>query len=135
MENFLVLKILLPRHLIICGVFLITPFFTKFLYRHKLGKQIRDSGSAPIMSALHVDKSGTPTMGGVLIWSTTLFLALLFYYFNIIGLINLNFLSRSETWLPLGVLVISAVVGLIDDWLNIKKLAHQVVGFAYVIAY
>ncbi len=122
MENFLVLKILLLATLSFVVSFLITPFFTKFLYRHKLGKQIRDSGSAPIMSALHVDKSGTPTMGGVLIWGTTLFLALLFYYFNIIGLINLNFLSRSETWLPLGVLVISAVVGLIDDWLNIKKI-------------
>ena len=76
MENFLVLKILLLATLSFVVSFLITPFFTKFLYRHKLGKQIRDSGSAPIMSALHVDKSGTPTMGGVLIWGTTLFLAL-----------------------------------------------------------
>ncbi len=122
MENFLILRILLLATLSFVVSFLITPFFTKFLYRHKLGKQIRDSGSAPIMSALHADKSGTPTMGGVLIWGTTLFLALLFYYFDKIGLIKLNFLSRSETWLPLGVLVASAVVGLIDDWLNIKKI-------------
>ena len=68
---------------------------------------------------------------GPLLWAGYLFqynfiFSYFFYYFNIIGLINLNFLSRSETWLPLGVLVISAVVGLIDDWLNIKKLAHQV---------
>jgi len=35
---------------------------------------------------------------------------------------NLNFLTRSQTLLPLGALVISALVGLVDDFLNVKKI-------------
>jgi len=37
----------------------------------------------------------------------------------------LNFLSRSQTLLPLGALVGSAVVGLIDDYLNVKKIGPR----------
>lgn len=88
--------------------FIITPFFTDFLYKHKLGKRIRDSKTAPIMSKMHAHKSGTPTMGGFLIWVTV---AVLTFFFN---------LSRSATWLPLFSLVATGVVGAIDDLLNIR---------------
>ncbi len=102
-----------------------TPLLTDFLYRHRLGKQIRDSGSAPIMSALHRSKSGTPTMGGLLVWVTALVLALLFFYLELLGVVDLNFLTRSETLLPLGALVASAIVGLIDDWYNVCRLGPK----------
>jgi len=101
-----------------------TPVLTHFLYKYKLGKQIRNSANAPIFSSLHAKKSGTPVMGGVLVWVTTLVLALTFYFLGrwLDGIFsNFNFLSRSQTWLPLGALVISALVGLFDDYLNIKK--------------
>lgn len=103
-----------------------TPFLTYFLYKYKLGKQIRDGDSAPIMSRLHEKKSGTPTMGGLLIWVTVLVLALIFFYlakFTKLELFqNLNFLTRSQTLLPLGALVASAIIGLIDDIFNIKRI-------------
>jgi phospho-N-acetylmuramoyl-pentapeptide-transferase len=99
-----------------------TPLLTNFLYRYRLGKQIRDSASAPIMSSLHQSKSGTPTMGGVLVWLTVLVLALLFFYLDELGWVSLNFLSRSETILPLGALVASALVGLVDDWFNVRRI-------------
>lgn len=88
--------------------FIITPIFTQFLYKHKLGKKIRDSKSAPIMSALHAHKSGTPTMGGILIWLTVAILTLLFN------------LKRSSTWLPLFCLVATGIVGAVDDLWNIR---------------
>ncbi|MEK7157983.1 MAG: phospho-N-acetylmuramoyl-pentapeptide-transferase [Patescibacteria group bacterium] len=101
-----------------------TPLLTNFLYRHKLGKQIRDSGETPIFTKFHLKKSGTPTMGGVLIWGTTLALAL------VINLLSrwtpfeiwdqLNFLNRAETRLPLGALVAAAVVGLVDDIYSVR---------------
>ncbi|MDD5342110.1 MAG: phospho-N-acetylmuramoyl-pentapeptide-transferase [Patescibacteria group bacterium] len=110
-----------------------TPALTHFLYKYKLGKQIRDDKSAPVFSALHRKKSGTPTMGGVLIWGTTLVLALLFFYlgkiFDIELLRKFNFLTRSETLLPLGALVATAIVGLIDDFLNVKGLGPYGGGF------
>jgi len=97
-----------------------TPLLTNFLYKYQLGKKIRAADSAPIMSALHQAKAGTPTMGGLLVWVTTLVLSLLFFYLDLIGVIHFNFLSRAETVLPLGALVASAIVGLFDDWLDVK---------------
>ncbi|MEA3272912.1 MAG: phospho-N-acetylmuramoyl-pentapeptide-transferase, partial [Patescibacteria group bacterium] len=105
------------------------PSFLKFLYRYKLGKKIRDRKSAPIYSKLHQQKSGIPTMGGIVIWGTVLFLALLFFYlsriFDLEIFKQLNFLTRSQTWLPLGVLVASALVGLVDDLFNIKRIGEH----------
>lgn len=102
----------------------LTPLWTSFLYKHKLGKTIRNSGETPIYSKLHAAKSGTPTMGGVLIWLTTIVFAFGFFYLAKLFPSNLsnelNFLSRNETWLPLGCLAASAVVGLIDDWLDVR---------------
>ena len=101
-----------------------TPLLTNFLYKHKLGKKIRNSGETPIFSKLHAAKEGTPTMGGVLIWGTVLvfiiglYVAAQIFDYEIIR--NLNFLTRSETLLPLGALVASALIGLVDDWLDVR---------------
>lgn len=104
-----------------------TPALTHVLYKYKLGKSIRnDLTKTPIFSKLHQKKSGTPTMGGLLIWVTTLVFALFFHFaaqwFPGVIPAELDFLSRSETFLPLGVLVASALVGLVDDLFNIKKM-------------
>jgi len=106
--------------------FFTTPVLTHFLYKHKCGKQIRDAKSAPIFSALHIKKSGTPTMGGILIWGIALFLSVAFYLINIFWpesyLANLNFLTREQTLLPLGAMIFAAIIGLIDDYLGIRKI-------------
>lgn len=101
----------------------LTPALTYFLYKYKLGKQIRAANEAPIYAQLHAAKSGTPTMGGVLIWGTT---TLVIFGVAILGQFSelaarFDFLSRAETLLPLGALLASAVVGLIDDFFNIQK--------------
>lgn len=115
-----VFKILLLTTVSFVAALAWTPLLTNFLYRYRLGKKVRDVASAPIMARLHAAKNGTPTMGGVLVWLTTLVVALVFFYLQELGLIELNFLTRSETFLPLGVLVASALVGLVDDWYNVK---------------
>ncbi len=102
-----------------------TPLLTHFLYKYRLGKQIRDEGRSPIFSRLHQKKSGTPTMGGILIWLTVLILSVAIYYFSL--WFNhyfsfLNFLTRPQTLLPLGCLVSAALVGLVDDYLNVRKI-------------
>lgn len=101
-----------------------TPLLTHFLYKYKLGKKIRNSGATPIFSELHAHKAGTPTMGGVLIWGTVLIFILFFYFLNLIFPSEVtayfNFLSRSETLLPLGALIATALIGLVDDWLDVS---------------
>jgi phospho-N-acetylmuramoyl-pentapeptide-transferase len=124
--NFDVIKILFLGTISFIITIALTPILTHFLYKYKLGKQIRSSEKAPIYSKLHAKKSGTPTMGGILIWFTTLILAVLFFYLakiaNISFIEKLNFLTRAETLLPLGALVASAIIGLWDDIFNIRKL-------------
>ncbi len=64
-------------------------------------------------------------MGGILVWGTTLILALGFWFLSLFfdGIFkNFNFLSRSQTFLPLGALVFSAILGFADDLLGIFKI-------------
>lgn len=104
--------------------FLLTPLLTHFLYKYNVGKTIRDQLSAPIFAKLHKKKAGTPTMGGILVWVTVGFLALVFFYGHAFfpGSVfsQLNFLSREQTYLPLGALIASSLVGLVDDLLNAR---------------
>lgn len=124
MEYFYIIKILLLSMAAFLFAGFMTPLLTNFLYKHKLGKKIRNSGDTPIFSKLHASKEGTPTMGGILIWGTVLVFILVFYLaaqiFDSELIRNLNFLTRSETILPLGALIASAIIGLIDDWLDVR---------------
>lgn len=96
-----------------------TPIWTNFLYKNKLGKRIRDSKDAPIMSKLHEKKAGTPTMGGILIWVTTAVLTLIFN------------LERSSTWLPLFCLVLTGIVGAVDDLMNVRGVGPKGGGMGF----
>lgn len=102
-----------------------TPMLTNFLYRHRFGKQIRDANETPIYSALHAQKSGTPTMAGVLVWGTTILVGLILWVtsrFVSTGIFHqANFWSRSETYLPIGMMILAAIVGLVDDIYNIRQ--------------
>jgi len=99
------------------------PSLIKFLRAARMGKGIRPASETPIYNQLHAKKAGTPTMGGILIWVTVLILAFVPHWLP--GFDDLDFLSRTETWLPLGALVMSALVGIVDDYLNVKGIgAH-----------
>ncbi|MBI4280920.1 phospho-N-acetylmuramoyl-pentapeptide-transferase [Candidatus Uhrbacteria bacterium] len=125
-DTFSLIKLLILTTISFVVTIAWTPLVTNILYKYKLGKQIRDQASAPIFSKLHAKKSGTPTMGGVLIWGTTLLLAIVFALIwrlapeSFWG--RLNFLTRSQTLLPLGALVASALVGLLDDYYNVRRI-------------
>lgn len=112
---------------LIAVVFL--PALNRTLHRFSLGKRMRDEGSAPVYARLHQQKTGTPTMGGVLIWGTVAALAVVFsgvyelFPRSAIG--GLNFLSRAQTLLPLGALVASAIVGFVDDYLNARGIGPK----------
>ena len=126
-SSFEVIKILILTTIAFIVAVLWTPLLTHYLYKYKMGKTIRsESSGAPVFAKLHKHKSGTPVMGGLLIWVTALCLALIFFIlakYTDIELFNkLNFLTRAETLLPLGVLVAAALVGMIDDYLNVKKI-------------
>jgi phospho-N-acetylmuramoyl-pentapeptide-transferase len=122
---FYIIKIILLATAAFFFAAFMTPLLTHYLYKYHLGKQIRNSGETPVFSRLHAAKAGTPTMGGVLIWGTVLLFIFLFYWlgqwFPTSLFRYLNFFSRSETLLPLAALVVSALIGLIDDWLDVRQ--------------
>ncbi|MFA5155394.1 MAG: phospho-N-acetylmuramoyl-pentapeptide-transferase [Patescibacteria group bacterium] len=124
MTEFYLIKILFFSTLAFIFAISIAPLLTHYLYKYKLGKKIRSNGSTPIFTQLHAHKEGTPTMGGVLVWGTVLAFVLLFSLLPTVWPTNLfqhlDFLSRSETLLPLGALVITALIGLFDDWLDVR---------------
>lgn len=106
-----------------------TPVLTHFLYKYKLWKKEArkksiDGKSAPVFHSLHKDKEvGTPRLGGLLIWVTVIFVILFFALLSKITnnqwLDKLNFLSRSQTYLPLGILISASLLGLCDDLLQV----------------
>ncbi len=102
-----------------------TPAWFKFIKKHHVRKQIRESAKAPIFHKFHEKKTGTPTAGGVIIWGTILGLALSFSLLaKIFGgpFEYLNFINRAETYLPLVALFLAAMLGLLDDWLGVLKI-------------
>lgn len=121
---FNVVKILVVATISFFVAIALTPVWLKILRRYfSPGKEIEKTG-APIFNALHKKKEGTPTMGGVVIWLTVAILTLLFW---ILGKVlggswaSFNFLSRSQTLLPLGFLIVAGLVGMADDLIGIIK--------------
>lgn len=101
---------------------LLTPLLTDYLYRHKVWKQGKDTAitgeSAPVVSGLQRSKINRhlPTMAGVLIWGVVALVTLLFN------------LDRAGTYLPLGMLVAAGLLGLLDDYINLRWNGHGVKG-------
>jgi phospho-N-acetylmuramoyl-pentapeptide-transferase len=83
------------------------PPLLRILRHFKVGKTIRVEGPQR-----HVTKMGTPTMGGVLFVLPVLLITLLL---NSASLIGFTVLGRSVL-LPMGVMVLFAIVGAVDDW-------------------
>ena len=126
MFNLIVIKIFILTTFASIIAVLITPLVTHFLYKYKLGKQIRVHVKAPVFFRFHKKKEGTPTMGGTIIWITVLIVIFLCYILYLVfpnsSIAILNFFSRSQTLLPLGALIATAIVGLWDDYLGVKKI-------------
>ena len=110
---------------------LFTPALSNFLYKHKMWRKsartlAADGSGTPIFNSLHKDKEvSTPRLGGLLIWTTTLAVAILFWLAAVSTDIpifdKLNFLSRDQTWLPLVLMVCAALLGLADDLFQIYE--------------
>jgi phospho-N-acetylmuramoyl-pentapeptide-transferase len=126
-----VIKILLPITLTFLVGILITPAISGFLYKHKMwkkksGKKDNDGNKTPIYNKLYKNRdTRAPNMGGLVVWVSvliTLGLLWLFGKFMPIEIFSkLEFVSRNQTWIPAAVFFFGALVGLLDDYLEIKR--------------
>ncbi len=123
------IKVILPSVIAFLIGMACTPVLTRFLYKHKMWKKkvktvSLSGGGTPIFNSLHAEKEvSTPRMGGIVIWLSAVITIVLFW---ILGKIfdgtfsKLDFLSRGQTWIPLFVLLFGALVGFVDDILEIR---------------
>lgn len=108
------------------GAFLLsmflTPLYTYFAYKYEFWKKQRTTTTTgeklTVFNKLHAEKfkRNIPTMAGTIFVLT---IALITVLFN---------LDRGETYLPLAALIGGALIGLIDDVINLKGLGGGVAG-------
>lgn len=126
----LIIKLLLPSVLAFCIGILITPLVTHYLYKHKVwkkqgGKTAMGGHAASEFNKLKaLDETKTPRMGGVVIWGSVIITILVLYFFTLISdsrfFTDVFFLSRSQTWLPFGALIVGAGLGWLNDFYDIQ---------------
>ena len=105
-ESLLLLKTTIQYGLISCiTAFVLAPFLTKILYKYNITRQAEYD--ATLAMGARRSKRGVPVMGGLLIILTV---AVITYLFN---------WERQFTWVPIGVMLLSATLGGLDDLLNI----------------
>jgi len=135
---FLIVKIL-TLFVAAFGVALIgAPFLIRTLYARKAWKkkpreQGIGGGMTPIFTSLHGEKEvSTPRMGGILIWGTVLIVTATTFLASLLWpesfLARLNYVSRSQTWLPLFTLIAASLLGLVDDILVITNRGRYIGG-------
>ena len=88
-------------------------YWVRFLREKRIGKQIRAEGPQS-----HIVKTGTPTMGGVIIVLPVIVLTICF-----------NLIDRWSMLLPLAVLIGFAVLGGIDDYMSLVGTRSRTYGF------
>jgi phospho-N-acetylmuramoyl-pentapeptide-transferase len=80
--------------------------------RHlKIGKAIRVEGPQR-----HITKTGTPTMGGLMIILPVVLITVLMNATRLLGFLR----TGRSIMLPLGVLILFALLGAIDDWQGLR---------------
>jgi phospho-N-acetylmuramoyl-pentapeptide-transferase len=134
--TFSVIKILGISSIATIIAILWAPFLINFLYKHKLWKKSARTKAisgedAVIFNSLHREKEvGTPRFGGLLIWVTTVVVVFLFYFLSIVfpQASELNFLSRSQTFLPIFTLIMASLLGLFDDVSVISNIGKYIGG-------
>jgi len=89
--------------------FFLTPIFIKFLRKKSYGQQIRDDGPKT-----HHVKSGTPTMGGVVLIAATILGYLISHLITQVPL-------STSALLVIALIVGLGLVGFLDDWLKVIK--------------
>jgi phospho-N-acetylmuramoyl-pentapeptide-transferase len=108
------------------GLF-ITPFATHFFYKYKMWKKYSRNMTTVTndFHKIHNEKEelSTPRPGGLIILVSVILTTCIFYILSAIfpesNIAKLNFLSRSQTFIPFATFIIGALLGFWDDMLQI----------------
>jgi len=120
-----VIRVLMPAGLAFGVGIACTPILAYYLYKYKAwkktpGKLAMDGSEASVFNALHTKHEiRAPRFGGVVVWGSVAIVTAALA--SIAALApspiteQLDFLSRSQTWVPLAAFFVGAVIGFVDD--------------------
>ncbi|MEJ0053233.1 MAG: hypothetical protein WDN10_00700 [bacterium] len=128
-----IIKIFVPATLAFIAGIALAPLLTHYLYKYRVWKKTEGKIALDGTRAVEFEKlrttvhagteTKTPRMGGVLIWASVVVVTLGIWVLARItpfaSLDKLDFLSRSQTWIPLFTLLAGALMGLMNDALDI----------------
>ena len=131
-----IIKVFIPTILAFVIGIGITPLVTHYLYKHRVwkkqgGKTALDGNTAAEFGRLRPDdlETKTPRMGGlVIVGAVGLTLCLLFIFEHLFpGTVftDLDFFSRSQTWVPIATFFLGALVGFLNDLYDISHTGEK----------
>ena len=104
---------------------LLYPAYIRLLQRVKAGKTIRENTAtgekSEIFSKMHAHKQGTPTMGGGMFLIVMLVMILGSFLLQHFGWIGNSLWNAKESYIILFGFFSMGLIGLVDDFLNIKN--------------
>lgn len=129
-----IVKVFIPATASFAIGILCAPLLTHYLFKYKVwkkttGKTALDGTRAvefeKLRATLHAGtETKTPRMGGILIWASVAIVTLSLWggaeLFSFQSIDKLDFLSRSQTWIPFVVLLAGALMGFINDLLDVQ---------------
>jgi phospho-N-acetylmuramoyl-pentapeptide-transferase len=134
-----ILKVFIPASTAFVVGILCAPLLTHYLFRYKVWKKKASKTALDGTPAVEFEKlrtevhtgteTSTPRMGGILIWATVALVT-----FGIWALARLapgsvfeklDFLSRSQTWIPLFTLLAGALMGFVNDLFDIRPAGER----------
>lgn len=129
MESILLLKIFVPTTLAFVIGVMITPIITHYLYTYKVWKKVGGKHALGGHEATEFNRlkgqheTKTPRMGGTVIWGSVMMTVFLLYtlkhIFDESLFTQLDFFSRSQTWIPLATFFVGALIGFLNDYYDI----------------
>ncbi|KKW20157.1 MAG: Phospho-N-acetylmuramoyl-pentapeptide-transferase [Parcubacteria group bacterium GW2011_GWA2_51_10] len=125
-----IVRILVPAGAAFVIGMILTPILTHYLYKYRAwkkipGKTALDGTPAAEFNYLHEKHEvRAPRMGGIVVWGSVLLtiigIALVAEFMPSASILKLDFLSRSQTWIPLAALLTGSFAGLLDDFLVVR---------------
>ncbi|MCR4333810.1 MAG: hypothetical protein NUV60_02245 [Patescibacteria group bacterium] len=128
-----IIKVFIPATASFMVGILLAPLLTHYLYKYRVWKKVSSKTALDGTPAVEFERlratvhtgteTSTPRMGGILIWVSasvvTIGAWILARSVPIPFFEKLDFLSRSQTWIPLFALLAGALMGFVNDLLDI----------------
>jgi phospho-N-acetylmuramoyl-pentapeptide-transferase len=127
--EFQIITIALPTTIAFIIGILCTPLVTYHLYKYQVWKKKGGKTALGGHEAVEFNKLKgeaeihTPRMGGIVIWLSVLLTTIILYFATVVAptsiFAEVFFLSRSQTLIPLAVLLVGALVGFLNDYYDV----------------